>query len=312
MISLTSGVTSHDGTRLAVRTWGHSDGPPVVLIHGLGLSMRSWGRVPELLAGGRRVIAYDLRGHGRSAKATTGDYALSTHASDLGVVLESTVADDRRAVVVGSSLGGGIILAHAHDSNGERVAGAVFAGSGGSGITFPGFPARTLPDWSQGLLRFGWLQALRGVATMGRWVGPVESVSNRIIRRFAFTPDAPQGAVDQVRKKFFSTRPEALARTTLASVSHNGILLAPYLTVPTLVLHGDRDPEVPQEEIRKLMSMLPNAKLVTFPDAGHLLAFARGDSVAEHIAGWVRHLGDVFDRPTLTSAVSDGHAFAPE
>lgn len=285
-----SDLASFDGTRLAVGTWGPADARVVVLVHGLGLSTRSWGLVPELLSAGHRVVAYDLRGHGRSGDATRGNYELSAHARDLGAVLDGTLAGGQRAVVVGNSLGGGIILAHAHDSADQRVAGAVFAGSGGSGITFPGFPAGGLPDWAQAGLRSGWLQVLRATALLGRRIRPVESVSNRLIRRFAFTSEAPREAVDQVREDFLSSRPRALARTTLASVSSDGIRLAPSLKVPTLVLHGDRDPEVPQEEIEKLMAALPHGELVTFPGAGHMLPLTHGEAVAEHVARWVSRL----------------------
>lgn len=55
-------MTSFDGTRPAISAWGHVDAPVVVLVHGLGLSTESWGRVPDLLSDTHRVIADDLRG----------------------------------------------------------------------------------------------------------------------------------------------------------------------------------------------------------------------------------------------------------
>lgn len=283
-------VTSSDGVRLAVTTWGSPTSPVVVLVHGLGLSVRSWGRVPELLAPAHRVVAYDLRGHGQSAKAPHGDYSLSAHARDLHAVLCREVVDGQRAVVVGSSLGGGIILAHAQDFPHQLIAGAVFAGSGGSGVTFPGLPARWLPRRAQRGLRSAWLLLIRGAALVGRHVRPVESVANRLVRPFAFTSDAPRSVVDQVREDFLGTRPAALARTTLASVSNDGVRLAPSLEVPTLVLHGDRDPEVSQEEIHELMAALPQAELVTFPGTGHMLPLTDADAVTAQIARWVRRV----------------------
>src|SRR6201996_9315817 len=54
----------------------HGSGAPVVLIHGYPLSGRAWDKqVPALLEAGRRVIAYDRRGFGRSSQPTAGyDY----------------------------------------------------------------------------------------------------------------------------------------------------------------------------------------------------------------------------------------------
>jgi pimeloyl-ACP methyl ester carboxylesterase len=265
--------------------------PTVVLVHGLGLSTDAWGRVPELLADDHRVVAYDLRGHAQSGDAKSGDYSMEAQAKDLEAVLDAVVPHGQRAVVVGNSFGGGVILAHARSCGNRHVAGVVFAGSGGSGITFLGFPARNLPDWAERMLRVVWVKVLRGLALVGRRLRGVESVSDRIIRRFAFTPHTPLGPVQQVRASFLNSRPQVLARTTLASVSHDGTSLAPELKVPIAVLHGSLDPEVPDKELRKLMSALPDAELVTRPCAGHLLPLTDAEFVAEHIARWARRVG---------------------
>ena len=61
----------------------HGAGQPVVLIHGYPLSGRAWDKqVPVLLQAGYRVITYDRRGFGQSAKPASGfDY--DTFAADL-------------------------------------------------------------------------------------------------------------------------------------------------------------------------------------------------------------------------------------
>ena len=283
-------VTSFDGTRLALRVWGPADAPVVVLVHGLGLSTQSWGPVPELLADEHRVVAYDLRGHAQSGDATTGDYSLEAQAKDLDAVLRDVVPGSK-AVVVGNSLGGGIVLAHARLAGDEHVAGVVFAGSGGSGVTFLGFPARGVPRWAEHALRASWVRVLRTTAIVGRRIRTVEALSNRIIRRAAFTDHTPQGPVDHVRESFLSSRPQALARTTLASVSHDGTSLAPDMRVPTLVLHGSADPEVPNQELQELLQALPDAELVSLPGQGHMLPLTDGETVATQIARWVQRVG---------------------
>jgi pimeloyl-ACP methyl ester carboxylesterase len=283
-------VVSSDATVLTLRAQGPTDGPVVVLVHGLGLSMGSWGRVPELLADRHRVVQYDLRGHGRSGNAPADDYSLEAHAQDLAAVLAEVVPDGQQAVVVGSSLGGGIIIVHARDLGLDRISGVVFAGSGGSGVTFPGFPADGLPPAARRLLRRGWLYSLRLVAVTANRIRPMEPLADRLVRRFAFEPGAPEAAVAQVREEFMGSRRVPLARTTLASVSTNGVRYASALTVPTLVVHGDHDPEVPQEEIDELMPQLPDGELVQLPGAGHLVALTRTEETAEQIARWVRHV----------------------
>ena len=286
-----STVTASDGTQLAVRTWGSPDDPAVVLVHGLGLSARSFGEVPERLAEQHRVVAYDLRGHGDSSGAAGGDYSLEAHAGDLVAVLRETVPEGGGAVVVGNSLGGGIVLAAARDWDPSRVSGVVFAGSGGSGVTVPGLPARGVPDAVSALVMKGWLQVLRVTSLAAKDVRHVRPLADWLVRRAAFHSDSPDAAVTRVREDFFATRRQALARTTLASVSHNGVRLASHLEVPVLVLHGDRDPEVPTEEVHRLVEALPDAQLVTLPGAGHMLPLTRTDEVVEHVRRWSRQVG---------------------
>jgi pimeloyl-ACP methyl ester carboxylesterase len=291
-------VTSSDTTTLAGQAWGDADDPVVVLVHGLGMSVESWGAVPELLAGDHRVLAYDLRGHGSSGAGAHRDYSLDAHGADLEAVLDAVVEPGRRAVLVGSSLGGGIIVHAAHQDRLQQVAGVVFAGSGASGITVPGLPARGLPDPVAAGLRTGWLQLLRLAAVAAKHLGPVVPLSDRATRRAAFTDDTPQPVIEQTRADFVRTRREALARTTLASVSHNGVRHASRLAVPALVLHGDRDPEVPNEEARALVDRLPDAELVTFPGRGHMLALTNPGAVAEHVRRWTDRTGARAEAPS--------------
>ncbi|WP_167760896.1 alpha/beta hydrolase [Geodermatophilus sp. DF01-2] len=279
-------VRSFDGTRLALSVWGPEEAPVVVLVHGLGLSIESWGEVPELLADRHRVLGYDLRGHAQSGDARSGGYDLEAHARDLDAVLTACLPEGRRAVVAGHSFGGGIILATARLVGTERMAGVVFAGSGGSGVTAPGLPARRLPHGVQAAAQKGWFRVLRVTALVGRRLRPVKAVSDRLVRRAAFAADAPEDAVAQVRDSFLTTRPLALAGTTMASVNHDGIRLAPYLDVPTLVLHGRNDPEVPPDDLQELMTALPDGEAVQMPGAGHMLPLLHPHVVAEQIARW--------------------------
>ncbi|MCZ2803840.1 alpha/beta hydrolase [Modestobacter sp. VKM Ac-2983] len=282
-------VVSFDATVLPLQIQGPTDGPLVVLVNGLGMTTGSWGRVPELLADRHRVVQYDLRGHGRSGNAPTGDYNLEAHAHDLAAVLEEVVPDGQQAVLVGSSLGGGIIVVHARDLGLDRISGVVFAGSGGSGVTFPGL-ALDLPPVARRMLRRVWLYVLRLVAVVANRVKPIVPLADWLVRQFAFEPGAPKDAVAQVREDFMGSRRVALARTTLASVSTNGVAYASALTVPTLVVHGEYDPEVPQEEIDELMPKLAHGELVQLPGAGHMVALTRTEETAEQIARWVRRV----------------------
>ncbi|CCG02653.1 alpha/beta fold hydrolase [Blastococcus saxobsidens] len=295
-------VISFDGTRLALYSWGPEDAPLLVLGHGLGMSAESWGEVPQRLAENHRVVAYDLRGHAQSGDARSQDYSLSAHAQDLSAVLGAVVPDGGSAVVVAHSLSGGILLRHVHGSPDDRIAGAVFVGSGGSGVTAPGFPARHLPPWARARMRSAWFALLRSGARLGRRLRPVRAVSDRAIRHFAFAPDEPLEQVQRMRDNFLTTRPLALAGTTLAGVSSDGVELAPSLTVPALIVHGSRDPEVPGAEAQRLLDALPDGELFTIPGAGHMLPLTQPDLVAEQVTRWAARIAAA--RPDAASVGS--------
>jgi pimeloyl-ACP methyl ester carboxylesterase len=91
-----------DGVRLAYRTWGGPDAPPVVLLHGRCGSSRDWTEIAEDLARDRRVIAPDLSGHGLSD--WPGAYGLPRYRDELRGFL--TALGLRGVDVVAHSMGG--------------------------------------------------------------------------------------------------------------------------------------------------------------------------------------------------------------
>lgn len=98
-----------------VRVWSEQ-GPPIVLVHGLASSARTWDLLAPLLAPRFRVIAVDQRGHGESAKPDEG-YDLATAVADLrGIV---TFLELERPMLVGQSWGGNVVLQYAVDHPNE-------------------------------------------------------------------------------------------------------------------------------------------------------------------------------------------------
>ncbi len=110
-----------DGLEAYVEERG--SGPPLVLVHGLGGSTAIWQKVAGSLAERHRVIAYDLRGLGRSRAAEPAG-SLGTLTDDLRLLLDRLGLD--RVALLGHSLGGAVVLAFAAE-HGERVSAVVGA-----------------------------------------------------------------------------------------------------------------------------------------------------------------------------------------
>lgn len=95
-----------------VREAGRSDGPPVVLVHGLaGSSLAEWYLVGPRLAEDHRVILLDNRSHGLSPQSRA-RFDVTQEADELAGVLDAL--DVGEATIVGYSLGGTIVQAMAH------------------------------------------------------------------------------------------------------------------------------------------------------------------------------------------------------
>ncbi|MFI2362609.1 alpha/beta fold hydrolase [Promicromonospora sp. NPDC019610] len=147
--------TTHDvavaGGTLRVGVWepttpgatgpGGAPLPAVVLVHGITASHRAWPAVVSALPG-RRVVAPDLRGRGRS-NTLPGPYGMAAHADDVAAVIGALA--DGPAVVVGHSMGGfvSLVLTHRHP---DLVARLVLV-DGGLPIPLPpGVPDGATPE----------------------------------------------------------------------------------------------------------------------------------------------------------------------
>lgn len=94
-------VTAGDTTLHVVETL--TPGPPLLLIHGVGMDWRVWQAVSRRLRACFHLYLVDLRGHGQSYKPAAG-YTLGHYAADIEDLVEALGLRD--VSVVGSSLGG--------------------------------------------------------------------------------------------------------------------------------------------------------------------------------------------------------------
>jgi len=142
-----------DGVRLYVEVHGNDAHPTVVLSHGLAASAAMWGGLaPVLVRRGLRVVAYDMRGHGRSDAPHGSDrYGDARMAQDLIEIVAGFAGP--AAIAVGYSMGAAITLV------------ALQAGLDVRGAVVGAAPAAVL-RWTQGdeQMRAAAVAGLRGEA----------------------------------------------------------------------------------------------------------------------------------------------------
>jgi len=102
-------VTTARGLRLCVCTWGDDAAPPIVLLHGILEQGAAWMEVAPLMAArGFRVLAPDLRGHGRSDHVGRGG---SYHVMDFVADLDAIAAHCGGPFVLAGHSMGSVIAA---------------------------------------------------------------------------------------------------------------------------------------------------------------------------------------------------------
>jgi pimeloyl-ACP methyl ester carboxylesterase len=275
-------VRSKDGTRLHTEIFGPRDGYPIVLAHGITCAIRVWAYQIADLAKDYRVIAFDHRGHGRSAVPPRTAYTLDHLAADLDAVLDATLAAGERAVIAGHSLGGIAITSWA-ERYPDRVAQRADA-------------VALINTTTGDLLRDVKLLAVppRLANTRVRAVGAVlktfgaapllpatERSSRRFVAALAVGRDADPAIADFVYDLFAATPPAgrggfaAMLVDTLGP-QHIGLK---NLTVPTLVIGSERDRLLPITSSRRIADAAPNLVALVELPGGHCAILERPDEV---------------------------------
>ena len=234
------------------------DGPPLIMVHGIGASRHSFDGLVQYLKGDFRCIGYDLRGHGKSPLAPP-PYTLDDLVADLEALRAELGIE--RAHIIGHSLGGMIGPAYALK-----------------------YPDRVL---SLGLLSTAAFRTaddsarVKGVAAAMREKG-IEPVLQALKDRW-FSPE------------FFARRPEVVERRLQQVLDtdpevflsvwdvYAGTEMAPWIHQVhhrSLVLTGEHDGGCPPRLNEQIAQAMPNAELVVLKDLRHAILLEAADKVA--------------------------------
>lgn len=226
--------------------------PTLVLIHGLSGSSSAWRPYEERFEPAFNLLAFDLRGHGRSAKpADYADYAIPNMAGDLLSLLDFLRISS--CILISHSFGTNVALAFiaAHP---ERASAAIFLS----------------PVWTAGKGKIG-----RALAPLYRLTG---------LFRFLPFSEAPGIHIDYSRYRqtgdWNVRRLSADIRNTTLRIylyclrqvcAFEGEGLLPALRLPTLVINGGKDTISPAREAERAARQIRGAIFLLLPKANHIL-----------------------------------------
>jgi len=280
-------VRSKDGLRLHTEVFGPEDGYPIVLAHGITCALRVWAYQIADLSNDYRVIAFDHRGHGKSAVPSRRQrYGLDFLAADLDSVLEATLAPFERAVIAGHSMGGIAITSWA-ERYPERVqqrADAAALINTTTGDLLRNVQLLPVPQQLADVRvrAAGTLLKTFGAAPLLR---AVDRPSRRFVSTIAVGRDADPAVAEFIYELFTSTPPAGRggwARTLVDALGPEHIGLN-NLTVPTLVIGSTKDRLLPMVSTRHIAKMAPNlASFVELP-GGHCAIVEHPDEVNKHL-----------------------------
>jgi pimeloyl-ACP methyl ester carboxylesterase len=269
------------GLTLRVREWP-TDGPPIVLVHGLASNSRIWDDVAACLADEYRVVALDQRGHGLSDRPTDG-FTLDRVVGDLAGVMDSLGIE--KPTLVGHSWGGNVALAFAA-AHPDWVHGLVLVDGGF--IEISAMPGRT---WEQvrvemappDLTQFTFEELLnraRNGAPGGYWGPAVEATLRTSFK------DAEDGRIRPALRR------EDHLEILHALWEHRPSELFPRIDVPTLIVPARRPNATgraaemaPWREqlVANAAAALPNGRLLWMEDTVHDIPLQRPRELAQAI-----------------------------
>jgi non-heme chloroperoxidase len=254
------------GIELPYVEQGDPRGVPVLLLHGVTDSWRSFTPVLPHLPDSIRAIALTQRGHGDAERPVGAGYRISDLAEDAAAVIEAL--DLAPAIVVGHSMGAWVAQKLAIDRP-ELVRGAVLVGA------------------------IGAARDNEPVAGFAVEVQAIEEIEEELARDFqeeTIAHPLPRGAMDTFVEESMKL-PTWLWRELFAGFVEDD--LVPELGLieaPALLVWGDQDAFARQADQKLLLASIPDAELKVYEGIGHAVHWEQPQRVAAEVSAFAQRL----------------------
>jgi pimeloyl-ACP methyl ester carboxylesterase len=266
-------IETAEGVKLAYSDWGA--GKPVVFVHAWALPSPMWDyQIGALSEQGLRCIAYDRRGHGGSSKPNSG-YDCDTLADDLSALLAQL--DLHGVALVSHSFGSAEVVRYLTRHGASRIEKIVLIAPAALPFVMKtsnnpnGIPAEQLEFFRTKVLQ----------ADFPRWLEDG--------KRAFFVADTSPSLQDWVKELMLTTPLPVAIETNRRITSTDFRKELPGITVPTLIIHGDKDVSAPIDLTgRPAAALIPKAQLKVYEGAPHGIFLTHKDRLNADLLGFIR------------------------
>jgi pimeloyl-ACP methyl ester carboxylesterase len=257
-------VDLRTGVRLNYVEHGDPRGTPVVLLHGYTDSRRSYDRVLPLLPSSYRVFAITHRGHGDSSKPKAG-YAPTDFAADLAAFLD--VMQVGSAVIVGHSMGSSVAQRFAIDYP-QRTRALVLEGA-----FFPSPKNEAVREFFK---------------TVSVFVDPVDPKVVREFQQSTLAGPVPEEFFETMIRESLKVPARVWKAALEPSLTVDFADRLKEISVPTLLIWGDRDEFTRRAEQDALTTAIAGARLTTYAGTGHCPHWEQPERFAGDLMAFVK------------------------
>lgn len=269
MTAASKSVALPDGVELSYVEQGEPSGLPMLLLHGVSDSWRSFEPVLPHLPASLHTFALSQRGHGDSGRPAAG-FAPHEFAADVAAFMD--VVGLGSAVIVGHSMGTSIAQRFALDHPG-RVVGLVLAGS--FFASWRGSPA---------------VVDLRDSA-ISTLTDPIDPAFVREFQESTLARPMPPAFLEAIVRESLKV-PARVWRAVFESfLEADFSAQLGEIKTPTLIVWGDRDAICPRSEQEALAAAIAEAQLVVYANAGHALHWEEPQRFADDLVAFAERLG---------------------
>lgn len=253
------------GVRLEYVEHGRTDGIPVVFLHGVTDSWRSFEAVLEHLPSTLRAFAVSQRGHGNSSRPDAG-YGYADMSEDLCAFMDAMALES--AVVVGHSMGSLVAQRFAVDHP-ARLTGLVLTGAFRSLHQNP-----TIREFT--------------TATVATLADPVDPAIVREFQASTLARPVPPALFDTVVEESLKVPARVWKATFEALLSTPDFSRQlRHVSVPALIVWGELDGYARRGEQEALVAAFPRARLIACEGGGHAVHWEEPARFARDVAAFI-------------------------